>query len=107
MKKLLFALALSAFTMASALAAQVPYVTGPIDPGAMQLTLNQIIQSINSGIGGSGYTFGRNLLDNGDMWVDQRGTSAATCATTSGLVETSYSADRWGCDVDFTNEGGK
>jgi hypothetical protein len=107
MKKLLFALALSIGLTASALAAQLPYITGPIDPGALQLTLNQLIQSINQNIGGSGYTFGRNMLDNGDMWVDQRGTSAATCATTSGLVEVSYSADRWGCDVDFTTGAGQ
>jgi hypothetical protein len=63
---------------------------------------------INSGIGQTSL-WPRNLIDNGAMLVIQRpaaGTAAnstATCGTTSGVAITSYSADRWGCDVNVTS----
>jgi hypothetical protein len=49
----------------------------------------------------------RNLLDNGEMKVQQRGTGTATCGTTAGLAITSYAADRWGCDVNVTSGAGQ
>jgi hypothetical protein len=96
----------SALLASSAIAANVPLQTGPLDPGNVLGNENALIQAINAGIGGSGLNFGRNLLDNGDMWVNQRA-ATATCATTAGLVETSYSPDRWGCDSDFTTGAGQ
>jgi hypothetical protein len=89
-------------------AANIPNFPGPWDPGNAMGVLNTWVQqSLNPNVGGSGQSFGRNLLDNGDMWVDQRGTSAATAATTSGCVETSYSADRWCADVNITTGAGQ
>jgi hypothetical protein len=48
----------------------------------------------------------RNFLDNGSMDVNQRAVTA-TAATTSGLVETSYSPDRWGADVNMAAGAGQ
>jgi hypothetical protein len=49
----------------------------------------------------------RNMLDNGEMLIQQRGTGTATCGQTSGLAANSYAADRWGCDVNVTSGAGQ
>jgi hypothetical protein len=93
-------------------AASVPLLT-QWDPTNGQGVLNGLINSINSNItpGSMGsFITGRNLLDNGDMWVDQRAaTSAITCGTTttSGMTAgKAYGADRWLCDVNITTGAG-
>lgn len=48
----------------------------------------------------------RNILDNGAMEINTRA-ATATCATTAGLVALSYSADRWGCDVNVGSGAGQ
>ena len=105
MKKLLFLSAVLTALATAAIGASVPYFTGPqtMDVG----TLNQLIGSINSNIRGLGFSTGtRNFLDNGDAWVNQRN-ATATAATTSGCVETSYSADRWCADVNMASGAGQ
>lgn len=59
--------------------------------------------------GGAGQAFSafNNYLDNSALYIQQRGTGAATCGTTSGVAITSYSADRWGCDVNVTSGAGQ
>src|SRR5208337_1009633 len=72
------------------------------EPNQILATLNYLISLIN----GSSFqastqaiTNTRNVLDNGSMIIQGRGTSAATCATTGAVVSANYSADRWLCDV--------
>lgn len=50
LKKLAFTFVGLVATAAIAFAAQIPLLTGPIDPSGMQGTLNQLIQSINRGV---------------------------------------------------------
>ena len=91
-------------------AAQVPLLT-QWDPTNGLGVLNGLINSLNSLItpGSMSNAFsGRNLLDNGDMWVNQRA-ATATCGTTttSGMTAAAnYSADRWLCDVNITTGNG-
>ena len=113
MKKLLSLralLVLVGLTLPGALlAANIPYQTGPFDPALDQLYNNQLIQALNAGVTpGSMAPFStqRNFLDNGAMQTNQRA-ATATCATTSGVVETSYSADRWACDVNMASGAGQ
>lgn len=47
----------------------------------------------------------RNLLDNGGIAVQQRGTGTQTCGTTT-IPATAYSGDRWGCNVNVTSGAG-
>ena len=72
------------------------------EPNQLLATLNYLISLIN----GSSFqastqaiTNTRNVLDNGSMIIQGRGTGAATCATTGAVVSANYSADRWLCDV--------
>lgn len=75
--------------------------------------LNSIINSINQNVTPQTVSpqnaYGRNILDNGDFSVTQRGTSGTfTCGTTgtSGLGNPAYSADRWICDANVTSGTG-
>ena len=102
--------ALSLFGSLAASAANIPLVTGPQDPSQMNSFANQIINSVNSLVTpNSMATFNnfRNLLDNGAMVIQQRGTGAATAGTTSGCAITSYGADRWCMDVNVTSGAGQ
>lgn len=63
------------------------------------------------GGGGGGGAVGefvnfRNLLDNGAMNVAQRGTGATACSGTAGSTTTTYTADRWLCNVNVTSQAG-
>ncbi len=52
--------------------------------------------------GGGTYNNFRNLVGNGGMAVQQRGTAERTGGTTT-LPSTAYSADRWGCQANVTS----
>lgn len=107
MKKLLFALMTLHVCVNPGFAANIPLTTGPYDPALLGSYLNQVIQSVNGNVVGLGLpTLPRNFVDNGTMDVNQRAVTA-TCATTSGVVETSYSADRWACDVNMASGAGQ
>lgn len=113
MKMLRKALLLPALALAFlgiAEAANIPNTPVPTDPSQMVYNFNLLISEINSLITptsmGNAFNF-RNLLDNGAGNVQQRGTGAATCATTSGLVAASYGPDRWGCDVNVASGAGQ
>ena len=110
MRKILLAAALSLFSMA-AFAAQVPLLTGATtaDPSQVQATINGVIGSINSTITTQSMaapSYPRNLLDNGDFYVNQRGTTASTCGTTT-IPVTAYNPDRWGCNVNVGSGAGQ
>src|ERR1700679_519825 len=99
---------LSATVWSSAGAANIPYLTGPQDPSQLNATINSLIQQLNSLITPQSMAqFGtfRNLLDNGAMLIQQRGTGAATCGTTA-MSETTYGPDRWTCNVNVTSGAG-
>ncbi|HEY1858655.1 hypothetical protein [Acidocella sp.] len=100
--------------VALAVAANIPQFTGPAgsNPTADQppgiATLNQLINAINALVTAqttANFSNPRNILDNGGMQVQQRGTAAQTCGTTT-IPSTAYSADRWGCNVNVTSGAG-
>ena len=114
MKRLILGTATALLAGAVALfAANLPNIpNSPNFSEASQIigTLNYLLGQVNSGVtvqSMAPVTNFRNLLDNGAMLVQQRGTSAATCATTSGIVALSYAADRWACDVNVTSGAGQ
>lgn len=49
----------------------------------------------------------RNILDNGAMLVQQRGTGTVTCAQNAGVTSAAYSADRWGCQANVAVGAGR
>ena len=94
--------------VAMAVVPQIP--SSPTYSEASQIvpTLNYLIGLINSNINQQTMalpTNPRNLLDNGGMQVQQRGTGTRTCGTTT-IPSTAYSADRWGCNVNVTSGAG-
>ena len=114
MKRLILGTATALLAGAAALfAANLPNIpNSPNFSEASQIigTLNYLLGQVNSGVtvqSMAPVTNFRNLLDNGAMLVQQRGTGAATCATTSGIVALSYAADRWACDVNVTSGAGQ
>lgn len=96
------------FLLPGAHAASLSYF-GATDPPALGLAINQLIGNINAGITPSSMapfaTF-RNVLDNGAMAVQQRGTAAATGGTTSGCAVATYFADRWCVDTNVASGAG-
>ena len=72
--------------------------------------LNQLVAAINAGITpasmGNLNSF-RNVLDNGALLIQQRGTSARTCAANAGITTAAYSADRWACQVNVGSGAGQ
>lgn len=109
MKRLAYALTGLVLTAVLAVAANIPLITGPQDPSQMNATINGVIQQINSGVTPASmgaFTNPRNLLDNGAMAVQQRGTGVQTCGTTT-IPSTAYAADRWGCNVNVTSGAGR
>ena len=108
MKRLFYALTGLLLTGVLAYSANIPLLTGPQDPSQLNATVNGVIQSINSGITPAtmaNFASPRNLLDNGAMAVQQRGTGTRTCGTTT-IPSTAYAADRWGCNVNVTSGAG-
>ena len=91
--------------------ATVPYIpSSPTYSEASQIvaTLNYLIGLINTNINTqtlAQFAAPRNLIDNGQMQVQQRGTGTRTCGTTT-IPSTAYSADRWGCNVNVTSGAG-
>lgn len=98
----------------AAFAVNVPLFTGvsgsnPITFPAAQADLNTLINNINSGITAqstAGPTNFRNILDNGAMLTQQRGTAATAGGTTTGVVSLNYSADRWVVDTNVASGAG-
>ena len=90
---------------ATAFAAQIPLIAGPLDPANEQATLNGLVNTMNATLP-SLTAVPRNLLDNGAMTVNQRA-ATATAATTAGCVEASYSPDRWCADVNMAAGAGQ
>jgi hypothetical protein len=94
-----------------AVMAAVPQIpSSPTYSEASQIvaTLNFLISTINSSITPQTMAVPsnpRNLLDNGAMQVQQRGTGTQTCGTTT-IPSSAYSADRWGCNVNVTSGAG-
>ena len=91
--------------------AAVPLIpSSPTYSEASQIvgTLNYLIGLINSNINVqtmAQFATPRNLIDNGQMQVQQRGTGTRTCGTTT-VPSSAYSADRWGCNVNVTSGAG-
>lgn len=84
------------------------------EPSQTVNTLNQLINTLNGatpGVPGAMASFAapvnpRNMLDNGQMAVQQRGTGAATCGTTT-ITSAAYAPDRWLCDVNVGSGAGQ
>lgn len=79
--------------------------TGCAEASQLLGCLNKTITDINNLVTAqttSPYTFPRNLLDNGGLQVQQRGTGAVTCGTTT-IPSSAYGPDRWGCNVNVTS----
>lgn len=109
MKRFLFALAGLVSTVAIAAAASIPLISGPQDPSQLNATINTLIQQINSLITPqtmANFATPRNLLDNGQMQVQQRGTATRTCAQNAGITTAAYAADRWACSVNVASGAG-
>jgi hypothetical protein len=107
--KLAFVLLIaSALIAASAFAASIPLVPGPLDPGNALGNENALIQLLNQNVATDpGVIIPKNVLDNSAFLIAQRGTGAATCGTTSGMPSTAYGPDRWACDVNEATGAGQ
>lgn len=69
--------------------------------------LQSLTNSVNANVPGfSSLYAGKNYLDNGAMFVAQRGTAEKTGGTTSGCAVLSYVADRWCVDTNVTSGAG-
>lgn len=66
-------------------------------------------QIMAQGTGGAttSYNDFRNLVDNGGMNVQQRGTGTITCAQNAAITAATYSADRWGCSANVAVGAGR
>lgn len=110
LKRLLAALVAVVTAGVIAHSATLSGLSGPQPAADLVSIVNGLIQTINSGITPQSmapFSGPRNLLDNGEMLIQQRGTGTATCSTTSGIAATAYAADRWGCDVNVTSGAGQ
>lgn len=108
MKKLLTVISAVVMAGVAAYAANIPLKIGPLDPSNQLAHFNLLINSINQLITPQSmatYTVPRNLLDNGGMQVQQRGTGTRTCGTTT-IPSSAYDADRWGCNVNVGSGAG-
>lgn len=82
--------------------------TGPQDPSQIFFYLNTLIAQLNNVLlanFAADFNNPRNLVDNGQMQVQQRGTGTRTCGTTT-VPSTAYAADRFGCNVNVTSGAG-
>ncbi len=111
MRKFLASLAAVAVTAAVAWAANIPLITGPQDPSQLNASLNNLINQINSGVTsttiGAFNSNSRNILDNGTLEIQQRGTGAITCAANAAITSAAYGADRWGCQANVAVGAGR
>jgi hypothetical protein len=94
--------------------AAVPYIPSTSqysEPSQIVATLNYLVQQINLAVTPqtmAQLSTPRNVLDNGGMFVSQRGTGAATCANNgSAIASANYAADRWGCQVNVGSGAGQ
>lgn len=91
--------------------ASIPLFTGPAcsEPSQTLACLNQIITQYNTQLAAVPTPqTPRNVLDNGAVQVQQRGTGAATCALNgAAITSAAYSADRWGCQVNVGSGAGQ
>lgn len=84
--------------------------------GATTYTLNQNesiriasdstnYQIMAQGTGGGTASFNnfRNLVDNGGMAIQQRGTGTVTCAQNAAITSAAYGPDRWGCQANVAS----
>jgi len=107
-RKLLFASAFLAPLAAWGAVPLLPSTPTFSEPSQIVGTLNFLINTINTAITPqtmANYATPRNLLDNGGMQIQQRGTGTRTCGTTT-IPSSAYSADRWGCNVNVTSGAG-
>jgi hypothetical protein len=108
LRKIGAALAAVVASGACAWALNIPLVTGPQDVNNLNNYLNTLINSINTLVTSqtlAPYNNFRNVVDNGNMVVNQRGTGEVTCGTTT-IPSSAYSADRWGCNANVTSGAG-
>jgi hypothetical protein len=88
----------------------IPADTG-VQPGGVNPVTGAVVPatvSIPSSVLGAYTNNPRNLLDNGALQINQRGTAAATtCGTTSGIAQTAYASDRWGCVANVGSGAGQ
>lgn len=115
--------ALAGLTFIPALAANVPLLTGPAGSNPAQFPadlpdINNTVNAINSG-GANGInpnTMGqfatpRNYLDNGAMFVAQRGLTTLNASGTAGCLGKDpvggYISDRWCVNVNVSAQAGK
>ena len=68
---------------------------------------NYFAQSGGSGPAGTSSINFRNVLHNGGMAVQQRGTGTQTCAANAAITSAAYSADRWGCSANVGSGAGR
>jgi hypothetical protein len=112
MKRLLIGLAaLGVATAAYAAYAPIPLLTTAAtnEPSQINSTLNGLIQSLNANVNPASFaqlSTPRNMIDNGQMQISQRGTGTVTCAQAAGITSAAYVADRWGCSGNVTSGAG-
>jgi hypothetical protein len=104
MKRFLASLAAVVVTASLALGATIPLFSGPQEVSQLFSYLNTLIQSINAQTTPqyvATFTNYRNVLDNGDMSLNQRGSATVTCSNSTPTSIT-YGLDRWGCTTNVT-----
>lgn len=117
-RKLTAALALLALASGAALAASIPLYTPPSGNNALPTfpentgDFNNLVNAINGNItpqSMASFSAFRNYIDNGGMFVVQRGaaTSSTAAGGTSGCTALTYVADRWCVDVNVGSQVGK
>lgn len=97
-----------AVPLARAVVPNVPSTSQYSEPSQIIATLNYVISTINAAITPqtmANFANPRNIIDNGQMQIQQRGTGTRTCGTTT-IPSTAYAADRWGCNVNVTSGAG-
>jgi len=111
-RSIIAALCVFGLGTAAVRAQNVPYLpsTNPVfaDASHILATVNHLIELINQYVTPqtmAPYTTPRNVLDNGGMQVQQRGTGTRTAGTTT-IPSSAYSADRWGANVNVTSGAG-
>lgn len=109
MKRFFAAAAAVLVSAAIAWGLSIPLITGPQEVSQMNATFNSLINSLNSLVTPqtmASFNNFRNVLDNGNMSIQQRGTGIVTCGTTT-IPSSAYSADRWGCNANVTSGAGR
>jgi hypothetical protein len=87
----------------------IPSTSQYSEPSQIVGTLNFLVNTINTAITPqtmAAYSNSRNVVDNGAMQVQQRGTGTRTCAANAAITTAAYAADRWGCSVNVASGAG-